>query len=142
MHVFDSNGRIKKYANPNEMLVEYAHKRIDLYKKRKEHMLKELRAKLPYHENVVEFIRLNCDDEIDLRRKTDEECATILEDAGLIAIDGGFDYLLKLPMRSLTKENIDKHNAELKTLKTKIDSIEKTYPHEMWIQDLSMLKLI
>lgn len=142
MHVFDSAGRIKKYATPNEMLVEYAHKRIDLYKKRKEHMLKELRSKLPYHENVVEFIRLNCDDEIDLRRKTDEECATILEDAGLIMIDGSFDYLLKLPMRSLTKENIDKHNAELNTLKTKIDSIEKTYPHEMWIHDLSMLKLI
>jgi DNA topoisomerase II len=142
MHVFDSTGRIKKYATPNEMLVEYAHKRIDLYKKRKEHMLKELRSKLPYHENVVEFIRLNCDDEIDLRRKTDDECATILEDAGLIMIDDSFDYLLKLPMRSLTKENIEKHEAELKSLKTKIDAIEKTYPHEMWIQDLSMLKLI
>jgi hypothetical protein len=105
-------------------------------------MLKELHSKLPYHENVVEFIRLNCDDEIDLRRKTDGECGSILKSAGLIEIDGGFDYLLKLPMRSLTTENIDKHNAELKMLKTKIDSIEKKYPHEMWIQDLSMLKLI
>lgn len=142
MHAFDVNGHIHKYANPNEMLVEFAHKRIALYKKRKEFMLKDLRGKLPYHRNVVEFIRLNCDDEIDLRRKTDEECETILEDAGLERIDESFDYLLKLPMRSLTKENITKHQAELDELNSKISAIERTAPHEMWIQDLSMMKLI
>jgi DNA topoisomerase-2 len=139
MHVFDSTGHIKKYATPNEILREYAHVRLDVYKKRKIHLLKELNAKLPYHENVVEFIRMTCDDEIDLRRKTDEECDTILEDAGFDRMDESYEYLLKLPIRSLTKENEDKHRKELETLRGKIAEIEKTMPHEMWIRDLSTL---
>ena len=139
MHVFDVNGHIKKYASPNEMLVEYAHARIALYKKRKIYLLNELRSKLPYHRNVVEFIRLHCDDIIDLRRKSDEECDKILEGAGLERIDGSFDYLLKLPMRTLTKENIQKHQSQLDELNKTIDSIDKTAPHEMWKSDLSNL---
>lgn len=137
MHVFDVNGHIKKYDTPNEMLIEYAHKRIALYKQRKLHLLKELNGKLPYHRNIVEFIRLHCDDEIDLRRKTDEECDTILEDAGLERIDDSFDYLLKLPMRTLTKENIEKHQKQLDDLNARISEIEKTAPHTMWLNDLS-----
>lgn len=137
MHVFDVNGHIKKYDSPNEMLIEYAHKRIALYKQRKVYMLKELRGRLPYHRNVVEFIRLHCDDEIDLRRKTDEECDTILEDAGLERIDESYDYLLKLPMRTLTKENIEKHQKQLDDLNARIADIEKTAPHTMWLSDLS-----
>ena len=137
MHVFDVNGHIKKYNTPNEILIEYAHKRIALYKQRKVHMLKELNGRLPYHRNVVEFIRLHCDDEIDLRRKSDEECDTILEDAGLERIDESFDYLLKLPMRTLTKENIDKHQKQLEELNQRIADIEKTAPHTMWLNDLS-----
>jgi len=137
MHVFDVNGHIKKYNTPNEILIEYAHKRIALYKQRKVHMLKELNGRLPYHRNVVEFIRLHCDDEIDLRRKSDKECDTILEDAGLERIDESFDYLLKLPMRTLTKENIDKHQKQLEELNQRIADIEKTAPHTMWLNDLS-----
>jgi DNA topoisomerase II len=137
MHVFDVNGHIKKYNTPNEILIEYAHKRIALYKQRKIHMLKELNGKLPYHRNIVEFIRLHCDDEIDLRRKSDEECDVILEDAGLQRIDESFDYLLKLPMRTLTKENIEKHQKQLEELTQRIADIEKTAPHTMWLNDLS-----
>ena len=142
MHAFDSNGHIKKYATPNEILVEYAHVRLEVYKKRKNYMLNDLKTKLPYHINVVEFIRQNCDDEIDFRRKTESECSAILEEAEFLRIDESFDYLLKLPMRSLTKENIDKHTAELASLNKKISEIEKTHPHEMWIVNLSMMKLI
>jgi DNA topoisomerase-2 len=140
MHVFDVNGRIKKYATPNEMLIDYAHKRISIYKDRKMYMLKDLRSKLPYHQNIVEFIRLHCDDEIDLRRKTDEECDEILEDAGLERMENSFDYLLKLPMRTLTKENIEKHQSQLDDLNKRIIGIDGTAPHELWLNDLSNLK--
>ena len=141
MHVFDSNGRIKKYTSPNEILVEFAQVRLKLYAARKEHLLKEMRSRLPYLSNIVEFIRMNCDDEIDLRRKTEEECDTILEDAGFDRIDDSFEYLMKLPIRSLTRENIEKHEKELSLLKEKIATTEKTFPFEMWMTDLSMLSV-
>jgi DNA topoisomerase II len=141
MHVFDSSGRIKKYATPNEMLREFAHVRLNLYKKRKEHLLATMKAKLPYHENVVEFIRMTCDDELDLRRKTDEECEQILVDAGFDQIDESYEYLLKLPIRSLTKETAEKHEKELAALRAEIAKTEGTMPHEMWLTDLAALSV-
>jgi len=141
MHLFDTEGHIKKYATPNQILVEYAHRRLDVYVKRKAHLLKELNAKLPYHRNVVEFIRLNCEDKIDLRRKTSEECDALLKAAGLVQIEESYDYLLKLPMRSLTKENIAKHEAELASLLKQIEGIQKTEPFQMWIQNLEALSI-
>jgi DNA topoisomerase-2 len=141
MHLFDVDGHIKKYTSPNEILIEFAHKRLEIYSKRKEHILKDLTASLPYHRNVVEFIRLHCDDKIDLRRKTTEECSAILSAAGLEQIEESFDYLLKLPMRTLTKENIEKHERELAALQKKIEVTTKTEPFEMWVQNLSALSI-
>jgi len=40
-------------------------------------------------------------------------------------------------MRTLTKENIDKHQKQLEELNARIAEIEKTAPHTMWLNDLS-----
>ena len=139
MHCFDSNGHIRKYTTPNEVLVEFANRRLELYIQRKAHLLKELNAKMPYHTNVVKFIRATCDGSVDLRRKTDEECDAILKGAGLEPMDDSYDYLLKLPMKSLTLSNITKHEKDLETLQNKYAALEKTYPHELWMADLQAI---
>jgi DNA topoisomerase II len=139
MHVFDSTGHIKKYTSPNEILLEYAKVRLDLYGKRKEYLLRSMRERLPYHENVVRFLKMNCDDEIDLRRKTEEECVALLEGAGFVKIDESYEYLLKLPIRSFTKETIDKHVGELQTLRGRIAELDGTTPSALWLHDLSQL---
>jgi DNA topoisomerase-2 len=139
MHLFSAAGTITKYATPNDMLKEFAAQRLTLYEKRKENMIQSLNKTIPYHRNVVKFIQMNCDETIDLRRKTEEECTAILGDAGLERQDDSFEYLLKLPIRSLTAEMIAKHTAELKALLTTLDTIQATSPSAMWTQDLNAL---
>lgn len=137
MHAFDSSGHIRKYENVNEILVEYAHCRLNLYARRKEHILKELRDKLPWHRSVVKFITLMCNDVIDLRNKTEKECQTIMESHGLECID----ELLKLPFRSITTENIAKYQDLLSKIEKRISLVEKMQPYEFWVEDLGYLKL-
>jgi DNA gyrase/topoisomerase IV subunit A len=81
MHAFDSRGVIKKYDTPNDILKEFVTVRLDLYGKRIAFMLQELRNKLPYHENVVRFIKQQCLETPlpDLRRQTPEKCDELLE---------------------------------------------------------------
>jgi hypothetical protein len=98
-------------------------------------MLRELRAKLPWHTSVVKFLTLMCNDVIDLRKKPHVECVKILETHELMDIPD----LLKLPISSMTLENIAKHEAELARLRARIAEIEGTTPSQFWIADLENL---
>ena len=135
MHAFNSIGSITKYTTMNEILEEYAYTRLALYGTRKESMLCELRAKLPWHTSVVKFLTLMCNDVIDLRKKPHAECVKILDVHELTDIPD----LLKLPISSMTLENIAKHEVELARLRARVAEIEGTTPSEFWIADLENL---
>jgi DNA topoisomerase-2 len=135
MHAFNSQGNITKYTTVNEILEEYAHTRLALYGSRKENMLRELNAKLPWHTSVVKFLTLICNDVIDLRKKPHADCVKILESHELTDIPD----LLKLPISSMTMENVAKHETELARLRARIAEIEGTTPSQFWIADLENL---
>jgi DNA topoisomerase-2 len=143
MHAFNSKCVIQKYDTPNEILFEYAKIRLNLYCKRKDNLLTNLRNKLPYHENVVRFIKQQCESapRPDLRRKTPEECEKLLVDNKFDKIKESFDYLLDLPIKSLTLKNAQKHEKDLEDLKKKIQEIEGTTPKQMWLHDLQVLMI-
>jgi len=142
MHAFDNRGIIKKYDSPNAILNEFVFVRLELYGKRREYMLKTLRDKLPYHENVVRFIKQQCEKTPlpDLRRKTPEECDSLLEGQKFARIKDSFDYLMDLPIKSLTLKNAQKHEKDLEELRAKIVELEGKTPSGMWLEDMEKLK--
>jgi DNA topoisomerase-2 len=141
MHAFNSKCVIHKYNSPNEILHEFAHVRLELYAKRREYLLKMLRDKLPYHENVVRFIRQQCEPTPvpDLRRKSLEECDRLLSQQKFDKIKDSYDYLMDLPIKSLTLKNAQKHEKDLEELKQKIVEVEATTPKTMWMKELTQL---
>jgi DNA topoisomerase-2 len=143
MHAFNSKGVIHKYNTPNEILGEYCNVRLDLYETRKTTILKTLRSRIPYHENVVRFIHQQCLDTPlpDLRRKTPEECDSLLEGQKFIKIDDSFNYLLNLPIASLTLKHAKKHEKDLADLRGEIEALEKTTSKQMWKNELSHLNV-
>jgi DNA topoisomerase-2 len=144
MHAFNSKGVIHKYNTPNEILGEYCNVRLDLYETRKTTILKTLRSRIPYHENVVRFIHQQCLDTPlpDLRRKTPEECDSLLEGQKFIKIDDSFNYLLNLPIASLTLKHAKKHEKDLADLRGEIEALEKTTSKQMWTTELNKLMIV
>ena len=142
MHAFNSKCVIQKYDSPNAILYEYVGVRLELYQKRLEFMLKTLRDKLPYHENVVRFIRQQCEEKPrpELRRKTADECEKLLTAEKFAKIKDGFDYLLNLPIASLTLKHAQKHEKDLADLKAQIVDLEGKTAKSLWLEDLTNLK--
>jgi DNA topoisomerase-2 len=142
MHAFNHNGIIKKYDSPNQILFEFVGVRLELYQKRIEFLLKTLKEKLPYHENVVRFIRQQCEpiSRPDLRKKTPEECDSLLLAEKFDKIKDSFDYLMNLPIASLTLKHALKHEKDLETLKQQITELENTTSKELWLKELSLVK--
>jgi len=141
MHAFDSDCVINKYETLHEILDEFVVIRLGLYKKRRNHCLEQMKARLPFHENVVRFIEQQSIDVPlpDLRRKTREECDTLLEKQKFAKISDSYDYLMDLPIKSITVTNACKHQADLRALKSKIEALEKKTPEELWLDDLNAL---
>jgi hypothetical protein len=100
-----------------------------------------LKDKLPYHENVVRFIRQQCEEvsRPDLRKKTLEECDTLLEAECFDKIKESFDYLMNLPIASLTLKHAQKHEQDLESLKQQIRELENTTAKQLWLKELGML---
>ena len=141
MHAFDSKCVIKKYESPNEILREFVAVRLDLYAKRLAFMLNALKEKLPYHENVVRFIRQQCEDTPlpDLRRKSPEDCDDLLEKQKFVKIKDSYDYLLNLPIASLTLKHAQKHEQNLIELRDSIKELESQTPKGIWLRELKQV---
>jgi DNA topoisomerase-2 len=138
MHAFNSKNVIHKYSSLFEILEEFCQQRLELYTQRKIHLLQTLKSKLPYHENVVRFITQQCFDMPipDLKRRTPEECFALLKGQQFVLISDSYDYLLDLPIKSLTSVHAQKHRDELESLKQKIAQLEKKSAELLWLDDL------
>jgi DNA topoisomerase-2 len=141
MHAFNSRGIITKYATLNDILREYATVRLELYETRRQHQIQTLRNELPYHENVMRFIEDQISDapKIDLRRQSKADCDRLLTAGGYAKIEESFEYILKLPVSSFTAEAILKHRTKLASLRSEIDTLNKTNARAMWLGDLQQV---
>lgn len=139
MHAFNSKGIITKYDTLNAILKEYADVRLALYETRRQHQIQALQNELPYHANVMRFIEDQIADNptIDLRRKSRAECDTVL--VSYAKIDGGYDYIMKLPVSSFTAEAIAKHRSKLETLHAEIRTLQEATASKMWLADLQQV---
>jgi DNA topoisomerase-2 len=65
----------------------------------------------------------------------------LLEAETFVKIDGSFNYLLNLPIASLTLKHAKKHEQDLADLRGEIAALEKTTAKQMWFKELSILKV-
>ena len=138
MHAFNSEGVITKYETLNDILNEFWRVRLNLYETRRAHQIKVLNEKLPYHKNVVRFIRDQIQDEpkIVLKKKTLEECNKILGEHEYPHIDGSYDYIMRLPVSAFMAEKVAKHEKDMEDLLAEIARLENTNAERMWLADL------
>jgi DNA gyrase/topoisomerase IV subunit A len=139
MHAFNAKGQITKYDSLNAILKEYAEVRLALYESRRVKQIADLQGELPYHANVVHFIedQISVQPKVDLRRKTEEQCTQILAGNGFSMIGDSYDYLLRLPVRSFTAEQVEKHRKKLADIRAEIARLESTKAADLWLTELS-----
>ena len=141
MHAFNHKGIITKYATLNDILEEFVVVRRGLYDDRRRHQLGVIAAKLPYHENVVRFIKDQISDKpkVVLKKKSLKECDEILKQNQYESINDSYDYILSLPVSAFTLEKIKKHEDDRINLKVQQEELEKTTWREMWLADLEVV---
>ena len=65
----------------------------------------------------------------------------MLSKNAFIKIDGDYKYLVKMPMDSVTNENVAKLKRERDDTKTELDVLVGTTLEQMWMKELEALEV-
>ncbi len=136
MHAFDANENLKKYEKAEDMIDEFYTKRIEIYHKRKNKQLEDGYMKLNKLSNKARYIKCLLEDEIDLRKKKNEEIVRILESMKFDKLDDSYNYLIKMAMDSVSEENAEKIMKEQGDLADFLKILNSKTIESIWLEEL------
>lgn len=140
MHLFNAKGQIRKYETTSDILNDFFEARLDGYIRRREHTIQRLAHEAEVLRNRVLFVEAVLDGRLRLNVAPDA-LEQSMEDAGLCRIDeGGYDYLLSMPMASMTQARKEALDAQLSTRRSELEHAEASTPFDIWVADLDALE--
>ena len=142
MHLFDSNDTLQKYERVTDIIDTYYEVRLKMYKERKDYMIDAIEKELILLSNKAKYIKENLDGTIDLRKKKKEQVIEMLELKGYDKLenDEDYKYLVKMPMDSVTEENVEKLLNDKSNKETELEQIKNTTINKMWLNELNNLR--
>jgi len=160
MNLFDANEKLVKYGNAEEIADAYSVTRLAFYGKRKDALIAGLRKELMVLSNRARYITELLEDTIDLRRKTNKQLVELLKERKYDSMDAqsgdekgeddsssssssgqGYKYLLKLPMDSVSEENVKKLLNEKEKKEAELSELTSKTVEQMWLKDLEELEV-
>ena len=160
MNLFDAKEKLVKYSSAEEIADSYSVTRLEFYGKRKDALIAALRKELMVLSNRARYITELLEDKIDLRRKTNKQLVELLKERKYDSMDAkdagsdenggdeqsgqgqqGYKYLLKLPMDSVSEENVKKLLNEKEKKDKELSELTSKTVEQMWVKDLEELEV-
>jgi len=137
IHMFDAERKLHKYESVEEIIDSFMTIRLEAYQKRKAAQLVQLRKIYQKLSNRARYIQESLTGRIDLRKKKADEVTNLLEGLSFDKIEGDYKYLIKMPMDSVTEENVSAILKETEATAKSIDDLEKTAIQTIWLEELA-----
>ena len=140
MYLFDNNGKIKKYADVGEIIDEFFDVRMDMYIRRKAHLLAQLKRDRLLVAERIRFLDIVISRELVLHDKNKAELEAKLVELKFETFDASFDYLVKMPIYNMTRDKQLDLKEEHTKLTSELEIATSTAPKDMWLAELAELK--
>jgi len=136
----DENGKLKVFGSAEEIVRYFVNFRIKYYVKRKDYLLIKLGEELKNLENRARFISEIIAGNLPINNRKKSEIEADLKTMSFDKVDGGFGYLISMPIHSLTKEKFDEINKLVVSRRKTLEKIQKTSSDDMYRADLKELR--
>ena len=138
MHMFDEEEKLRKFDSPEAIIDHYMTVRRKVYVERKKAQLESLEKEARKLSNKARFITENLNDDIDLRRKKNAEVTELLKSRNYDVIDQDEDYgyLVRMPMNSVTEENVTRLLAERDGKQAEMQLLKAKTEDAIWLEEL------
>ena len=137
IHMFNKDFKLHKYNSIEEIIDEFYDIRLERYQKRKDYLIKNMRALLKKLSNRAKYILAVLDGSVDLRKKTTIQVTELLESRGFDKIENDYKYLIKMPMDSVTNENVRSILQEKEDTEKELEILIETKVEQIWLKELA-----
>ena len=138
--VLDENNKIIEFGSAKEICDYYINFKLSYVQKRKEYLIEKCNSDLSILKSKIAFIKGVTQNEIIISKKKKDEIVKQLEKiTEIIKVNDSFDYLLKLPLYSLTAEKILELEKQLKETKDSLKILKETSAANLWTKDIEEL---
>jgi len=135
MHVIDENGYPRKYTSIEDLFYDFYNKRLHYYGLRKKYWSRLYQEDYNKESDRYKFVTAVINKKLDMHQE-DEDLENDMLSLGLRKVNGSFDYLLSMQMKSMTKKRIDAIKNDIEKIKERLDDIKSKSPKDLWREDL------
>jgi DNA topoisomerase-2 len=136
----NEKGKLIIFEDVSQVVEYFVNFRLGFYSKRKAFLIKKYGEELVYLSNRAKFVKLIIDGKLKINNVPRKEIISYLQTAGFDEVNGSYNYLLNMPIHSLTKETYDQLLNEVSEKKAELAEIKKKEPIDMYKEDLVELK--
>ncbi len=160
MHLFDENGKLRKYESPRILIEEFYNYRLKYYTLRKDYLLNKYRTEIELYSVKIRFIedyieeniKLNNVAGIDIFRQLYSRKYPLMIEKNVLSnkfnikniteteymqYESCYDYLLSMQLRTLSKEKMEDLRKKHDEIKLEIETLESKTNIDLWKADLA-----
>jgi len=139
--VIDENNRVKVHNSPEEVINHYIKIKQFFNQKRKDYLIEKNKEDLLVLASKYLFIKNITDGIIIInKKKKDEIISQIVTIDKIIKVEGTYDYLLRMPIYSLTEEKLAELLDIIKSKKTELVELQNSDIAEIWKNEIDDIK--
>lgn len=132
----DENNKIIEFKSARDIIDHYIEVKLKFLAKRKEWTINSNKSEISILESKIKFLTMYIESKIKICRVPTEKIIKQLEDLSFQKVDGSYNYLLSMPISSLTEDRLNALISDCNKLIDKNKELASTTPQDMWICEL------
>lgn len=138
--ILDENNKIKEFNSAKEICDYYLSFKLKYIQKRKDYLISKSKEDLNIIKSKLIFIKGVIDNSILVSKKSKDQIVKQLKEIkDIVLVNDSYDYLLKMPIYSLTTEKIKELNELYKKTEISLKELSNSTIEDIWIKDLEEL---
>ena len=136
----DAGNKVKIFENTNDIFNYYYDVRLEFIQKRKDFMLDKLKQDIAIAKSRQLYILKCVNDEIILKNKSKQNIIEQISNfPDIILVQDSYNYLINMPMHSVSKDTVEELIQKVKELEAKYNELFNTSCEQLWINDIKDL---
>jgi DNA gyrase/topoisomerase IV subunit B len=158
MVLFNQEERLKKYNQVDDIIDDFCKVRYEYYIKRKKHQINELETEIKFLGNKERFVNAVMNNSLNVMNVPEDDIVKELEKQKYDKFFGnnienpdveedtntsskGYDYLLRLQIRTFTKEKVKKLKNDIASKIEDLNTLKSTSERNIWNSELDEFSL-